>query len=250
MILHLLLVLAAGFAAGLINAVVGSGTLITYPLLLSLGLSPIGANATNNVGLSPAGFSAAWAARTELRPRLRSLGLAMVLTLAGAATGALLVVALPERVFQMVVPWLILSAVVLVGLQPLISKRLQRRARHVDHVAKDLPIWTGLVGVYGGYFGAGQGVMYIAALGLRYSDDVRLNVAVKNLLAGIANATAAIVFILSGFVYWPFALCLALGSLLGGYAGGQSARRMHPLLLRAIVIAVGLYAAIYLLVAY
>ena len=174
----------------------------------------------------------------------------MILTFSGAATGALLVVMLPAKVFQTVVPWLIISAVVLVALQPLIARRVQLESAHVTHTARDLPIWSGLVGIYGGYFGAGQGVMYLAALGLRYSNDMRINVAVKNLLAGLGNAAAALVFIASGLVTWPFAVCLGLGSMAGGYVGGHSARRMHPVLLRGIVIAIGIYAAGYLLIAY
>lgn len=244
---ELLVVLIAGFGAGLINAVVGSGTLITYPVLLGLGLSPIAANATNSVGLAPAGVSAAWAARSELRPNLRRLAAPMALTAVGAVLGALLVVVLPKEVFAAVVPWLILSAVALVALQPLISRRIRAHAAHRTRPPRDLPLWTWLVGVYGGYFGAGQGVMYIAVLGLRFSDDVRLTVAVKNLLAALANTVAAIVFTASGLVSWPAAIMLGLGSTVGGFIGGHSARRMHPALLRSIVVAVGVYAAGYLL---
>lgn len=245
---ELLLVAAAGLAAGAINAVVGSGTLITYPVLLGTGLSPVTANGTNAVGLAVGGVSSAVAYREELRPRKRALLPLALLVMVGGVVGALLVVSLPETVFEAVVPWLILSAVVLVALQPTITRRLRGRVHHLTRRARDLPLWVWLMGVYGGYFGAGQGVMYMAVLGLRYDDDVQQSNAAKNLFAGLANVAAAVVFIAAGRVVWPFVVALWVGSLVGGYYGGRVARRIPDVVLRGIVVAVGLYAAAYLVV--
>ncbi len=182
-----LVAVLAGVFAGAINAIVGSGTLLTYPFLLTLGLPPIVANGTNNVGLSVGGAASAWAYRAELRPRLRVLAVPMLLTVSGAVIGSSLVVRLPQRVFVTVVPWLILGAVVLVALQSVIVRRLARRAHHSIEPRRDLPAWTGLLGVYGGYFGAVQGIMYMGVLGLRYDDDMQQSNAAKNLLAACGN---------------------------------------------------------------
>jgi uncharacterized membrane protein YfcA len=245
---QLLVVGAAGLAAGAINAVVGSGTLITYPVLLGAGVPPVTANGTNAVGLAVGGVSSAVAYREELRPRARLLLPLALLAMAGGAVGAWLVVSLPEKVFEAVVPWLIVGAVVLVAVQPLITQRVQTRVHHLTKRAKDLPFLIALLGVYGGYFGAGQGVMYMAVLGLRYDEDVQQANAAKNLLGSLANVAAAVVFIATGAVVWPFVVALWIGSVVGGYYGGRVARRIPRSVLRGIVIAVGLYAAIYLVV--
>ncbi|CAB4862229.1 unannotated protein [freshwater metagenome] len=241
---------AVGMVAGAVNAVVGSGTLLTYPLLLSIGLPPVIANGTNNVGLSIGGSASAWAYRRELAPRLRVLALPMLLTVCGAVIGSSLVVRLPQRVFTTVVPWLILAAVVLVALQPVISRRLARRAHHLREVARDLPVWTGILGIYGGYFGAGQGVMYMGVLGLRYDEDLQQANGAKNLLAASGNLVSAVVFIAAGAWSWTFAAAIAVGSLIGGYAGGRFARVIPPQILRILVVGVGLYAAAYLFIVY
>ena len=245
-----LLVAVAGLAAAAINGVVGSGTLLTYPLLLSVGLPPVVANGTNSVGLSVGGVAAALAYREELRPRLRMLAIPTAVAMAGGALGAVLVVRLPERIFTMVVPWLILVAVLLVAFQPLIARRLQHRKHHLLHAARDLPVWTAVLGVYGGYFGAGQGVMYMAVLGLRYDEDVQQSNGAKNLMGSLANVAAAVVFIVSGMLSWKFAVALWLGSILGGYYGASFARRIPRSVLRLIVIGVGVYAAGYLFIVY
>ena len=248
--LEILLVGAAGLLAGSVNAVVGSGTLITYPLLLSIGLTPVVANGTNNVGLSVGGAASAWAYRAELRARLRELALPLVLTACGAVIGSSLVVRLPQQIFTTLVPWLILAAVVLVALQPLIARRLARRPHHLVHPARDLPLWTGILGIYGGYFGAGQGVMYMGVLGLRFDEDMQQANGAKNLLAATGNLVSAVVFIVAGVLSWPFALAIGAGSIVGGYVGGRWARRIPPQVLRVVVIGVGVYAALYLFIAY
>lgn len=245
-----LIAVLAGVVAGAINAIVGSGTLLTYPFLLTVGLPPIVANGTNNVGLSVGGAASAWAYRAELKPRLRVLALPMLLTVSGAVVGSSLVVRLPQRVFVTVVPWLILGAVGLVALQPIVNRHLARRAHHSIEPRRDLPAWTGLLGVYGGYFGAGQGIMYMGVLGLRYDDDMQQSNAAKNLLAACGNVMSAVVFIVAGAWSWMFALAIGIGSILGGYAGGRFARRIPQQVLRLVVIGVGVYAAAYLFIAY
>lgn len=244
----LALVMVVGVAAGAINAVVGSGTLLTYPVLLALGLSPVVANGTSTTGLSVGGIGSAVAYRSELTQRFRILALPTALALVGGFIGASLVVRLPERVFTAVVPWLIFLAVVLVALQPMITRALRHRRRHLRGPGRDLPLWGLLVGTYGGYFGAAQGVMYLAILALRYDEDLQHANAAKNLMSPVANMAAAIVFVTSGLWVWPLSLALAFSSWFGGYYGGRVARKIPPTILRLIIIAVGTYAATYLLI--
>lgn len=244
---ELLLVLVVGFVAAGINGVVGSGTLISYPALLSVGLTPIVANGTNSIGLLPGGLSAAWAYRQELRERLRLLLWPTLLAMTGNAVGALLVVRLPPAVFTKVVPWLIVAAVVLVAVQPLIMRALRTHPHHRVTPGRDLPFWTFLLGTYAGYFGAGQGVMYYGVLNLRYDEDLQHVNAAKNLISSIAAMVSSAVFVVSGVVSWPFALALWVGGIVGGYYGARLARRVSAPVLRGFVIAIGLYAAAYVL---
>ena len=243
--LTLVLLAAAGFAGGFINAAVGSGTLIVYPALLAAGIPPVAANGTNTTGLSPGSFAAGWAYRLELRDRMDRLRWPLVASVLGAAIGATLVVALPSRVFTSIVPWLVGTATVLVAVQPVVARTVRE---HRDGVHRRVWPWTGLIGVYGGYFGAAQGVMLMAALGLVYDPDPQRANAAKNLLAAAANVTAAVVFALSGAVVWLAALAVAAGSIPGGYVGGRVARRLPGAVLRALVVAIGIGATLYLVV--
>ena len=240
---------AAGFAGGFINAAVGSGTLITYPALLAAGIPPVAANGTNTAGLSPGSFSSAWAYRRELRDRLRVLRRPIVASVIGAALGACLVVALPDQVFTALVPWLVALATVLVAIQPLVLRWLRRRqgSAHTPDGRRLWP-WSGAVGVYGGYFGAAQGVMLMAVLGLAYDADTQKSNGAKNLLAACANITAAAVFAVSGEIVWLAALAVAVGSVPGGYVGGRISRRLPNYALRALVVLVGIGATLYLVV--
>ncbi len=238
-----LLLAVAGFAGGAINAAVGSGTLITYPALLAAGIPPVAANGTNTTGLSPGSFASAWAYREELADRMRRLALPIAATIVGAAAGASLVVALPSRVFTAVVPWLVGLATVLVAVQPLLRRAVRSHRVRGRHAVWP---WTGLVGIYGGYFGAAQGVMLMAALGLVYDTDPQRSNAAKNILAACANVTAAVVFAMSGAVVWLAALALAVGSLPGGYVGGRLARRLPASVLRGLVVLIGIGATLYL----
>lgn len=242
------LLAAVGICASAVNAVVGSGTLLTYPVLLALGLSPVVANGTSTTGLSVGSMGSAFAYRSELISRARVLFPPTIMALVGGILGASLVVRLPERVFTAVVPWLIFIAVLLVAFQPLITRALRHRKRHLRGPGRDLPIWGLIIGTYGGYFGAAQGVMYMAILGLRYDEDMQHANAAKNLMGFVANAAAAAVFVLSGLWVWQYAAALAMSSWFGGYFGGRFARKIPPTILRLIIIVVGTYAAGYLLV--
>ena len=239
----LALLVLAGFAGGAINAAVGSGTLLVYPVLLAAGIPPVAANGTNTTGLSLGSFFAAWAYRQELADRLRILARPLIATIIGATVGATLVVAVPERVFTSVVPWLVALATVLVGVQPLVSRWAAEHREPGKHV---LWPWTGAVGVYGGYFGAAQGVMLMAILGVLYDPSTQRANGAKNLLSASANAMAAVVFALSGAIVWLAALAVAVGSIPGGYVGGRLARRLPNPVLRGMVVAIGIGATLYL----
>ncbi len=237
------LLVLAGFAGGAINAAVGSGTLLVYPVLLAAGIPPVAANGTNTTGLAPGSFLAAWAYRQELADRLRILVKPLIAAVIGAAIGAVLVVAMPARVFTSLVPWLVALATVLIAVQPLVSRWAKAHREPGEHL---LWPWTGAVGVYGGYFGAAQGVMLMAVLGVRYDPSTQRANGAKNLLAASANVTAAVVFAASGAVVWLAALAVALGSIPGGYVGGRLARRLPNYVLRAMVVAIGIGATLYL----
>lgn len=239
----LLLLTLAGFAGGFINAAVGSGTLLVYPVLLAAGIPPVAANGTNTAGLSPGSFSSAWAYRLELRDRLSILGKPLIATVVGAAVGATLVVAMPSKVFTSVVPWLVGLATVLIAVQPALSKWVTTHREPGEHT---LWPWTGAVGTYGGYFGAAQGIMYMSVLGLLYDPDTQRSNGAKNLLAASANVTAAVVFAVSGAVVWLAALAIAVGSIPGGYVGGRVARLLPNYVLRVLVVLIGIGATLYL----
>ncbi|MGC4791424.1 sulfite exporter TauE/SafE family protein [Micromonospora sp. DT178] len=256
-----LAVLAAGVAAGAINAVVGSGTLVTFPVLLSLGYPPVVANVSNTVGLVPGSFSAAYAYRRELAGHgglLARLGVAAVL--GGVTGGVLLLLLLPPGAFRAIVPALIILALVLVVVQPRLAGALARRrpvaddagassagGQAVRRVGPLLLLGVFGTGVYGGYFGAAQGVLLLGLLGVLLSTDLRWVNGVKNVLAGLVNGVAAVLFVVVGNVAWQPALLIAVGSVVGGLAGGRWGRRLPPVALRAIIVVVGLAALVNLL---
>jgi hypothetical protein len=236
-------------AAGGINAVVGSGSLITFPTLLAFGVPPVTANVSNNVGLVPGAASGAYGYRRELAGqwgRLARLGTASA---AGSAAGAILLLKLPASTFKVIVPALILIACVLVILQPRLNGWLaahrSERSRHGGPA-----LWAGVCGsgVYGGYFGAAQGIMLLAILGLSLPTEhlQRVN-ALKVVLAGLVNLVAGIIFIFAAHVAWLPALLIAIGSIIGGIAGARWGRRLPPTALRAVIVVVGITAIVRLL---
>jgi hypothetical protein len=226
--------LGAGFAAGAVNAAVGSGTLITFPTLLALGVPPVLANGTNCLGLVPGSASGAYAFRDVLHSRV--WGWAAVVAVCAMA-GALTVLVLPSEVFAAAVPWLILLAVALVALQPLIKAHLPVPSRRTSGAA------MAGSGFYGGYFGAGQGIAFLAALSASGVRSIHEANGAKNVLAGVANASAAVVFMVGGEILYGAAAVLAVSSLVGGLFGGKLTRRMPDAALRALVVVVGLVAA-------
>jgi uncharacterized protein len=243
-------VLVAGVFAGGINTVVGSGTLVTFPVLLAIGYPPVVANVSNTVGLVPGSVSGAIGYREELsgqRQRVLRLGVASLL---GGITGAVLLLTLPESAFEAIVPVLIALALVLVVLQPRLSRMVaERRTAARPHGGSLL--WTGIygTGVYGGYFGAAQGIILLALMGIAIPDEdlQRLN-ALKNVLAAIVNGVAAVVFIAVADVAWAPALILAVGAAVGGQIGAKVGRRLSPALLRGVIVVVGVAAIVQIVV--
>ncbi len=228
------------------NAVAGSGSLLTFPLLLALGYSPLTANISNNVGLVVGNFSATYGYRRELRGTWRrALSLACC-SLVGGVIGAVLLLALPHRVFAVVVPALILLAILLMLLQPWLARR--RAAPQLSPKRWGvLGAGVGATGIYGGYFGAAQGVMLIAVLGVFIKESLQRLNALKNVLASTANGAAAVVFIAVAHVAWAPALVIAGSSLLGGQLGAGVGRRLPAPVLRGVIVIGGLAAVVKLL---
>jgi uncharacterized membrane protein YfcA len=240
-------------AAGVINTVAGSGSLITFPTLLAVGYSPVVANVSNTIGLVPGSLSGAIGYRNELsgqRSRIVKLGLASI---AGGLTGGILLLALPGSVFKRVVPVLILIACGLMAAQPRLA-RARRSAANAEHAHPAhhggplLWLTVYLTGVYGGYFGAAQGVILIALLAIFIDDDLQRLNATKNVLAMLVNGVAALLFIAVAHVAWGAAGLIAGGSIIGGQIGARVGRRLPAQLLRGIIVVVGTVVAIILLV--
>jgi uncharacterized membrane protein YfcA len=242
--MNLLLLAGAGVVAGAVNSVIGSGTLLTYPLLLAAGLPPVVANGTNSLGIAPGNGFGAWVYRREMAGRRREVTRMAVVVGLGALLGATAVLALPSSVFERVVPWLILAACALVIVQPYAVRALQRRGVDPTSLPKGtlIPVLFG-VGVYAGYFGAAQGIILIAALATLYDVDLQKSNAAKNVLQGVSNAAAALVFVVAGAVNWPAAIAVGVGASVGGLLGAPFARRLPDRVLRGIIVAVGIVAA-------
>jgi uncharacterized membrane protein YfcA len=253
-----LAIFAAGTAAGAVNAIVGSGSLITFPTLLAFGYPPIVANVSNNVGMVPGNVSGALGYRRELagqRSRLIRLGAVSAL---GSAGGAAALLTLPSASFRFIVPVLILIASVLVVVQPWLSRRIaERRNRQSEadggsaagREAISPVLSAGVLGssAYGGYFGAAQGVLLIGLLGTFLDENLQRVNAGKNVLAGIANGVAALIYIVFAHVAWLVVLLLATGSTLGGVLGARFGRRLPPLALRIFVVLIGVISAVKLI---
>jgi uncharacterized membrane protein YfcA len=239
-----LVIFAAAVAAGGINAVVGSGSLITFPTLLAFGFPAVVANVSNNVGLVSGNVSGAVGYRRELAGQRRLLLRLSVFSAAGSLAGAALLLSLPAAAFTLIVPALILIACVLVIIQPRLNAWMSARRGGRDAAGR--PVLAGgvlVAGAYGGYFGAAQGVLVIGLLGSFLDDDVQRVNGAKNVLVTIVNATAALVFILFAQVNWIVVLLIAVGSTAGGLLGARLGRRLPPLMLRILVVAIGVISA-------
>lgn len=247
---EILLVLAAGLAAGTINTVVGSGTLITFPVLLAVGFSPITANVSNSLGLVPGSVSGAWGYRRELAGQGRRIVRYGTASLLGGTVGALLLFVLPAEAFDAIVPVMIAVALMLVIVQPRLSGWLAAR-RDPGGPPRDggrpalLLGW--LTGVYGGYFGAAQGILLVAIFGIALDDSLQRVNALKNVLATIVNLVAGIVFLFVADVAWEAVALIAAGSAVGGQLGARIGRRLPPNVLRAVIVCVGVVAIVQLL---
>ena len=244
------LIALAGVGAGGINAVVGSGTLITFPTLVTLGYPPVTSTMSNAVGLVAGGLSGTWGYRRELRGQWHRLRWQIVASLTGAMLGAWLLLHLSEKVFTRVVPVLLVLALVMVIIGPRIQAWARRRAeeagRAADHVSPRrmaaLIASTFGVGVYGGYFTAAQGILLVGVMGALLPESVQRMNAAKNLLALVVNIVAAAAYTLVAFhrISWPAAGLIAVGSLVGGWLGAHYGRRLSPNALRAVIVVVGL----------
>jgi len=239
-------ILLAGVGAGTINTVVGSGTLITFPTLLAFGVPPVVANVSNNIGLVPGSVTGAIGYRRELAgQRSRVLHLASA-SLLGAVAGAVLLLVLPPGAFEAIVPALILLGVVLVVVQPRLSAWVARRHAERGAPARDLAWWVWpavlLTGVYGGYFGAAQGVLLMAVLGIGVQETLQRLNGVKNVLAAIVNGVAGLIFAVVAEVDWLIVLLIGIGAVIGGVIGASVGRRLSPLALRVVIVVVGLVA--------
>jgi uncharacterized membrane protein YfcA len=243
-----LLVFAAGIFAGTINTVVGSGTLVTFPVLLGVGLSPVTANVSNTLGLAPGSAVGAWGYRRELAGqggRALRLGAASLL---GGAVGAVLLLTLPAGAFKAIVPVLIVLALLMVVFGPWLTRALDG-TRHEPSERLSATLWALIfaTGVYGGYFGAAQGVLLMGIMSLLVADTLQRLNGLKNVLAGIANTVAAVIFMFTGHMDWAAAGLIAGGSILGGLLGARIGRRLPAPVLRGVIVAVGIAAIVKLL---
>ena len=250
--LDALILFVAGTAAGTINTVVGSGSLITFPALLALGYPPVLANVTNNVGVLPGSISGAIAYRRELKGQWRGLLPLAGSSAIGGLSGALFLLVLPAAAFDMIVPVLIIGACVLVVASPRLRIWALRRRTAMDARTGGKPAprvglttATGLTGVYGGYFGAAQGVILLAILSILLPGDLHRANAYKNVLAAVANAAAAVVFVFTTQVAWLAGGVIAIGAILGGQIGASVGRRLPAVVYRAVIVLIGLAAVVY-----
>lgn len=241
-----LLLLFSAFAAGVVNAIAGGGTLLTFPSLLTV-LGPVFANATSTTALLPGSLASAWGYREELaqmRPHLIRLAPP---SFVGGIIGSLLVIRLPERVFANAVPWLLVGASVLLLVQRPLA-RLVFSGAHPNKPATGATLagvvfFQFLVGIYGGYFGAGIGILMLSSLAFVGIPEIHEMNAVKTILAAVMNGISVVIFATSGVIVWKYALLMAVTAIIGGYMGARVARRLNPGLVRAIVVAIGFLVA-------
>lgn len=241
--LEALAILGAGVAAGTINAIVGAGSLISFPTLLFFGYPPLIANVSNTVGLVPGAVSGAIGYRRELVGQRKRAVPLVIASFLGGLTGGVLLLVLPASAFERIVPILILVACALVALQPRLSRAVVSRrivaGRSHGEGGPELLVGVYLTGIYGGYFGAAQGVILIALLAILVSDELRRLNGLKIVLASVVNGIAAVLFILVAPVAWPPAILIAIGSIVGGQVGAHIGRRISPFVLRTLIIVVG-----------
>ena len=243
--LDALAIFLAGIVAGTINTVVGSGTLFTFPVLLAFGYAPVVANVSNTIGLVPGSAAGAVGYRRELAGQGRRTMPLAVASILGGVAGAVLLLSLPASSFKSIVPIFIAIALVLIIAQPWLVRAIQARRLRPRERAGPLATLAVLAsGVYGGYFGAAQGILLLAVLGLELDDDLQRINALKVVLAGLVNLVAGVVFVFVAHVAWLPALLIAVGSSLGGILGARHGRRMSAPVLRALIVVVGVAAIV------
>lgn len=250
-------VAVAGVAAGMINSVVGSGTLVTFPVLLAVGYPPITANVSNGLGLVPGSLFGAIGYRKELTGQSRRVARLGVGSAIGGAAGAVLLLLLPPGAFNAIVPVLIALALVLVVTQPFLARKLRERRAAADPaqaaqpqeqpagvVRDSWPMWLGVLGtgIYGGYFGAAQGVLLLGLMGVLLTESLQRINAIKNVLAMLANLASGIVFVFVAHVAWLAVLLIAVGSAVGGIIGARVGQKLSPVALRGVIVVIGLAA--------
>lgn len=250
-----LLVGFAGLWAGTINTIVGSGSLVTFPVLVALGYAPVNSIISNAMGLVAGGFSGAWGYRREARSVPKTMLKLLPASLLGGILGAFLLLHLPETVFGYVAPVLIAIAVLLVIFQPRLARWVRERQAgetlrpaHADE--QKLPVLVYvlvfLIGVYGGYFTAAQGILLMAVLGIFFHGSLQQSNAIKVILSLVVNLVAAASYLLFAFdrINWPVVALIAVGSLIGGFIGAKVGRKLSPLLLRAFIVVLGIVALV------
>jgi hypothetical protein len=239
----------AGLAAGAINTLVGSGTLITFPVLLAFGYAPVTANVSNTIGLVPGSVSGAIGYRRELAGQGGRVLRFGTMSVAGGITGAVLLLVLPAAAFKAIVPVFIAIALVLTLLQPRLALWLAKREIDLERKGAMLvPFAIYLTGVYGGYFGAAQGILLLAILGVALVQDLQRTNALKNVLAGLVNGVAGLYFAFAAHVDWGPAAIIACASILGAQLGARYGRRLPPRALRGVIVVVGVFAIVRLVV--
>jgi hypothetical protein len=233
-----LFLIVSAFGAGLMNSVAGGGTFLTFPALVFSGVPAVMANATSTVAVFPGSLASAWAYRREF-PALEGLRTRTILlvSLAGGAIGAILLISTPENTFNKLIPWLLLAATILFA----VGKRLTpvlRRHIHIGPVA--MCVIQFVIALYGGYFGGAMGIMMLALFGLFGLTDIHAMNALKTLLSGLLNAIAVVCFVIAGQVAWTPALIMLVSAIAGGYVGAQVAQKMNPNHVRAIIVMIGI----------
>ena len=246
--LEIVAVLVAGIWAGAINTVVGSGTLVTFPVLLAVGYPPVVANVSNSIGLVPGSAAGAWGYRRELagqRDRAIRLLSASVL---GAIVGAVLLLSLPAEAFEAIVPLFIVLALLGILFQKRLQAAIAGRADRGEHGG--VLTWLGVLvgGIYGGYFGAAQGILLLSVMGLTLREELQRLNALKNVLAGTVNFVSGVVFVIVADVAWEAAGVVAVGATIGGVVGARYGRRLPADVLRAVIVVVGIAAIVLLVV--
>jgi uncharacterized membrane protein YfcA len=245
-----LLVAGGAFLAGGMNAMAGGGTFFSFPAMLAAGVPPVTANASNTVALWPASISSAWAYRREAMRHGRWAALLALVSVAGGLIGGLLLLAISNQTFMRLIPWLLLVATTLFAFSAQISRLIKWIKAHMKIASADQPGSAGgavfqlMVAIYGGFFGAGMGILTLAALSIQGFEDIQEINALKNLTSAMNYTVAAATFIIAGAISWPHTLVALVTAAIGGYVGASFARKLPAIWLKRLVIAVGSFLTI------